>query len=358
MKGIGVLPGDRISYVDHIVPLCQMMEIPLLCTDRWIYEMIDLHYPEMQLVYDEAPDFCLDHALEGYDTLFYVDLFRKPHGFFHFYEYVYSGKARSVCAQHGNSDKKRNVFWAENHADEDIVLLDGQHMVDFMQEKQVLDRIPRCILAGNFRLEYYRQNKAFLDQKMRLPKDGRKTILYAPTWTSPNNRSDWRCDYSSFLEVHEAVIEGMTDDYRLIIKLHPTFLRFFSEEAREIKEKYEDRAQILFLDDIPLIYPLLEQVDIYLGDYSSIGYDFLAYNRPLFFLNMNGRDSETDSGVHLYRCGKAIGPDELRSVCKIIEETDSSQFEKARLETYAYAFGKERKSLSQLREEIEGALSE
>lgn len=356
-RAIGVLPGNRLNYVDHLVPLCQMMNIPLLCTDKWIYELIDLYYPAMSLICEEPADHCFDHALAPYEVLFYVDLFRSPHGAFQFCEYSYSGKARSVCAQHGNSDKKRNVFWAEKHADEDVVLLNGQHMIDFMKEKNVIDRIPHLIRSGNFRQEYYLKNQSFFEKKINLPRSDKKTVLYAPTWSSLNALSYMRSDYSSFLSVHTSIFDRIPPKYRLFVKLHPYLFRYFPEEIEEIKRLYAGSPQIYFLDDIPLIYPLLEQIDIYLGDYSSIGYDFLVFNRPLFFLNMSGRDPLSDKGVYLFNCGRVIDPNELHRVYEIMDETDSKQYEKARLQTYAYAFGKERKSLSRLKKEIEEVLN-
>ncbi|NGX54109.1 MAG: hypothetical protein K1000chlam4_00832 [Chlamydiae bacterium] len=356
VKGIGVLPGHRISFVDHLVPLCQIMGIPLLCTDPWVFEAIGLYYPPMELILDEAPDFCLDQSLKEYNTLFYVTFSRQPHGSFQFLEYHSNKKLRSVYSLHGNSDKKRNIFWAERFADEDIVLLYGDHMIDFIKEKGVLDRIPHRIVTGNYRLEFYRQNKPFFDQFSFFPKDDRKTILYAPTWSSDNLRSAWKCDYSSFFEAHHALFSSIPEDYRLIVKLHPHLIYESADEIEKVKARYSDSDQLFFLGDIPPIFPILEHVDIYLGDYSSIGYDFLAFNRPLFFLNMSERDPESDKGVHLFRCGEVIDPNQLENVYQIIEGTDSSQFEKARKESYAYAFGEKSSDFTGLRQEVEAAL--
>src|SRR5438105_1920604 len=45
------------------------------------------------------------------------------------------------------------------------------------------------------------------------------------------------------------------------------------------------KHNLLFITDFPLIYPLLAKTDIYLGDVSSIGYDFLFFQKPMFFFN-------------------------------------------------------------------------
>ena len=59
------------------------------------------------------------------------------------------------------------------------------------------------------------------------------------------------------------------------------------------------------LIEFPYIYPLLEFCDIYLGDCSSVGYDFLHLNRPMYFLNPHNRDSNHNS-CFLHQYGVVI----------------------------------------------------
>ncbi len=55
---------------------------------------------------------------------------------------------------------------------------------------------------------------------------------------------------------------------------------FINALAEGIKHK-----NVVLIEDFPLVYPLLAATDIYLGDVSSIGYDFLMFNRPMFLSN-------------------------------------------------------------------------
>lgn len=356
-KGIGVHASHPISFIDHLVPLCQIMGIPFLCTYPWIHDLVDIYYPSMPLILAEPEDYCLDPYLKDYDVLFYVDHYRRGTGMFHFMDHVYNGQARSVCALHGNSDKKRNVCWIEKFAEEDIVLIYGPHMKEFIEEKGIWDRLSHCIFCGNYRLEYYKQHQSFFDQKIQpflFPKNGKKTLLYAPTWTSYNLKSDWRADYSCFFEAHAFILEKIPEEFQVLVKLHPFLVHLFPEKVEKIKQQYEDREHIIFIDSCPLIYPLLSQVDAYIGDYSSIGYDFLWYNKPMFFLNEAGRDPKEDLGVYLFHCGRSIRKEEFSKFYQIIGESEQKDLEGKRRETYHYAFG-EQKSLEALKSEIQRA---
>jgi hypothetical protein len=74
---------------------------------------------------------------------------------------------------------------------------------------------------------------------------------------------------------------------------------------------------------------------------SSIGYDFLTQNRPMYFLNSQRRDPKMDKGLYLYRCGFELLPEDYSSLFAIDEKThkdDSARFGKIRQEVYQYTF--------------------
>lgn len=343
MKGMGILPGRRISYIDHIVPLCQILGFPILVTDVWIKELIELYYPPMEVIFSDPENYCFDEKSFHADIFLYVDHYRAgPHAF-QFAEYRTQRKALSIYSLHGNSDKNWNTFWIERLADEDVVLLYGPQMVDFLKEKGMERRVNHLVVCGNYRLEFYRENQAFFDSKVSLPKGG-KTILWAPTWSSPNLKSERRFDYSCFFQAAKWVLQSIPEDFQLIVKLHPHLVFLLPEKVEKIKEAYQDNPRIHFLDDFPLIYPLLKEVDIYLGDYSSIGYDFLYFNRPMFFL---GNKKET----FLQKCGVVITEKDFPMLYERIAKQENKSLNPIRHEVYSYAFGK-RKCLATLKREI------
>lgn len=338
-----------LSYLDHIAPLCAVMQIPLLCDNLWMQTLAELYYPSLSVILDEGKGYCLDETLKNYDVLFTVNPSRKANGSFQFFDYLYRGKARSVCSFHGQSDKKQTLFWLEQFADEDIVLAYGPYMMDFFQDKGVLARIPQVIHCGNYRYEYYKKHQPFFDALVAphlFPENGKKTLLYAPTWTHPNQKSEWRIEYSCFFQAYRFVLDTIPDDYQVLVKLHPLLVHYYPNEVETLIATYETNEKIRFLNDIPLVYPILAKADLYLGDFSSVGYDFLAFNRPLFFL------SEEKQGLHLYKAGTSLDSQRYGALYSQLEKKDDKRSQ--REEMYAYAFG-ETKELSVLKSEIEAS---
>ena len=120
---------------------------------------------------------------------------------------------------------------------------------------------------------------------------GEKNYLYAPTWNDAESSS-------TFVETFPKLVDAKPDDVTLIVKLHPNdYLKQESDVLRLIL-KYEDLDGIFFLRDFPPIYPLLDLVDGYIGDASSIGYDMLTFSKPMFFT------SRHPSPIH--KCGEIV----------------------------------------------------
>lgn len=88
----------------------------------------------------------------------------------------------------------------------------------------------------------------------------------------------------------------------------------------------------------------MAKTDIYLGDRSSIGYDFLAFDRPMFFMNQLKRDAKTDRNLFLFRCGVEIMPEQYSKLFQLLEKhlpVDKERYGTIRSEVYHYTFGDE-----------------
>ncbi|MFA6502260.1 MAG: CDP-glycerol glycerophosphotransferase family protein, partial [Parachlamydiales bacterium] len=162
---------------------------------------------------------------------------------------------------------------------------------------------------------------------------GNKTILYAPTWKDNENST-------SFFHFFEKIIKQLPQKYNLIIKIHPNLE---AKNAPEFHRIYNEISapNILLLHQSPLIYPLLNNCDIYLGDFSSIGYDFLCFKRPMFFLDHLNRENLDNPSLYLFRCGHNIPKEHWDGIFNFIEEHLENSSRDVQSKIYEYAFGKE-----------------
>lgn len=336
-KGVGVLAGARLSFLDHLAPLCDLLEIPLFCTDRWLAEQGEIYYPQGTFLHETS--------LSLHSYLVYVEPSRLHHGHFDFGGSVLQEKKTSICGLHGFSEKNFDTFWYERLADEQILLIYGPYLLAQLKAKGILARTRSIVMCGNYREKFYRRHQLFFDRmadSFLFPPSKRKTILYAPTWCYQDRRALWN---SSFFEVYEKIFENVPDDFQVLVKLHPFYFQLFPQKIEMIQTRYASHENLRFIPDSPLVYPLLEKTDIYLGDYSSVGYDFLFYNRPLFFLTQ--RDD-----FFLQKCGRKVSFQEGKDLFSFIREDPQLDLRQTREDLYLSIFDPS-VSLTSLKEEIQ-----
>jgi len=350
-KAVGLLPAEHTHYLDHLSVICYLMDIPLLCLNESDIPLAKKLYPEIRTLSQEYLEFNPEFLIANYDVLFSSDVWSREL-FQHAYrdlERKYNKTLRKIYCPHGFSDKG---FYLKKCVDEDITLIYGQNMLDLLEHHRVLQELPTHVITGNYRYTYFNKQRAFYEKLMQdeiLSRFDRQRpiILYAPTWSDPE-------DSGTFCEVALALVEQLPKDYNMIVKPHPLIENNDPGFYYQLMGKCEGKTNIHFLKDFPLIYPLLAHTDIYIGDMSSIGYDFLIFDKPMFFLNKNKRDIESDRGLYLYRCGVEILPDHFAQIYPIIEKelkNDHANFSHIRKATYDYTFGPE-KPFSQIKSEI------
>lgn len=350
-RSAGLLYGPEAHHLDHLAIICHLMHIPLIVTDEEIAEQASKYYPSVKTILVNTMKIG-NHIVDHYEVIFYAMpriLFEE---IFFFAQQLRRKRVHTIWCPHGNSDKGHASFFMEALEQEEVALVYGPKMIDFFIRKGVFHQLKAHLAIGNLRYSYYRKHKPFYDDLIereitrRLP-EALKTLLYAPTWQDSENSS-------SFFDAAPHLIEQLPDNCNLIIKLHPNLRHQSSGEVERLLLKYEGISQLLFLTDFPPVYPLLNLVDVYIGDMSSIGYDFLIFNKPMFFLNQNGRDPESDPGLYLYRCGVEVKREEYPQFYSIMEKhltSDTRQFTPIRKEVYNYTFAKERNP-EELRQEI------
>lgn len=341
-KGVGLIPYGQMYYIDHLAVICALMDIPLLLISENDYEIAKKCYPglDVQLLDDQV--LTPEYLIANYDVLFMSDVWNRHdfHAQYASLEKQYNKHLRHVFCPHGFSDK---AFYFRCTANEDIALVYGQNMLDLLKSEGVFEDLYVYILVGNYRYTYFKQNRVFYDELMQREvlnhfDKPRPTILYAPTW------QDFE-ESSTFFDAASDLLQRLPSDYNMIVKPHPRLELDNAPEYYRIMGRFENKGNIVFLKDFSLIFPLLAHSDIYIGDMSAVGYDYLTFNKPMYFLNKNMRDSKVDRGLFLYRCGIEVPPDQFSNIYEIISKTisdDQERFSKIRSEVYQYTFGQER----------------
>jgi len=344
-KCVAVLTGPD-TYLDHLAPVSHFMEMPLLVTEEQTYESALRFYPFVNIVKKDLSELSIDFFCDNFDVIFESGKFwaaeLKP-----LFSLFRKKEIRFVFCPHGNSDKGHSL---KKHVPQDVSLFYGSHMFDLLQKTGALSYIDSPVRTGNYRLLFYKKFKSFYDElSQKLIKNGlnpyKKTVLYAPTWQDGENPS-------SFFTATTLLIDRLKEKFNLIIKIHPFLEEFHPANTYKIVSAYENTEGVLFLKNYPAIYSLLDLCDLYIGDYSSIGYDFLAFDKPLYFL------PGSKGGISaLHGCGMIL--ENLEKASSFIETTleDNLRDKRARRkEVYDYAFGEE-KDLLELKEEIYETLS-
>lgn len=346
MKTVAILTGVE-THLDHLGVLSDILGIPLIVTEEKTHALAKKFYPGLNVSLQDLSDLSLPYLAENFDVIFETGKFWAAD--LSMSLKLLCGKTmRFVFCPHGNSDKGHSI---QELVSQDLSLVYGQHLLDLLERNGSLQRIKKTVSTGNYRLPYYLKHKDFYDRIAEEEVFGRfatqkPCILYAPTWSNKENPS-------SFFSATEKIIEQLEDDFNLVIKLHPFLVEYHPAHVYALTGRFEQHPSALFLTDFPPIYPLLAKSICYIGDYSSIGYDFLAFDKPLFFLPSA---SLSPYNSPLYRCGVTLFPEELSELKKILyTHLASDPYCPMRQETYFYAFGEE-KSPETLRRDIFNAL--
>lgn len=331
-KIVAILTGP-LTHLDHLAVLADYLDIPLIVKDETIHELAKTFYPKTKVTCKEPVDLSFEYLSSQFDIIlqsgryfsFELDTLMNS---------LSSKKVRFVYCPHGNSDKGHS-FQKEKFPAQDISLVYGDHMLDLLRKSRVIEKTAATVITGNYRYPYYLENRPFYDDIVEKkffskldPK--KKTIFYAPTCFSTEYNSSFFSFCSELIEQNQ--------NYNLIIKPHPFLESHFPAQTWHMIGKYEDSLNTVFIMDFPPIYPILSKVDIYIGDFSSIGYDFLAFDRPMFFFNT--AISTDPDGRYLHRCGIEI-PEEKRSdIYRFLEENmeKNEALSEIRKATYLYTF--------------------
>ncbi|MES2345274.1 MAG: CDP-glycerol glycerophosphotransferase family protein [Chlamydiota bacterium] len=341
-RSAGLLYGSDAHHLDHLAVVCCLMEIPLITTDEEIAESAQKYYPGLEVVHMDTI-LVANYVVNHFEVIFYTIPRLLFEEIFFFAQQFQRKKIHTVWCPHGNSDKGHASIFMEALELEEVALVYGPKMIEFLIKKGVFNQLKAHVTIGNLRYTYYRKNKEFydtlIDQKIvKKQPNALTTLLYAPTWNDAEKSS-------SFYDATPTLIENLPPSTNLIIKLHPNLIHQGEGQTERLLMRYEDHPHVLFLTKFSPIYPILNYVDVYIGDMSSIGYDALIFNKPMFFLNQNNRDAQEDLGLYLFKCGIEVAKKEYPNFYTIMKKhlaSDTTSFTPLRKQTYDYTFSKEK----------------
>jgi CDP-glycerol glycerophosphotransferase (TagB/SpsB family) len=338
-KGVGLNPNTYyVHLTDHLAPLCIILGIPLLLTDKDRARQAEKYYPGLQTLLVDWQTITPQFLFENFDIFYQSEPWPRKQ-FYRIFEELekhHHKTVRNVHVPHGFSDK---LYWFEQCAREDILLVYGQNMLDMYQDLGLTHHLNTIVRTGNYRYQYYLKNKGFFDAIVEKEiwsqfEQEQSTILYAPTWDDPGGNT-------SFAD-SDPLLANLPDSYNLLIKTHPILEEIKDPFLYQMMAKYKKKKNIVFVKDIPLVYPILSRSSIYIGDMSSLGYDFLSFNRPMFFFNQTKKEAKSDHNAYLYRCGYELMPEHYADFYEILDKQlplDQARYGQIRKEVYQYTFG-------------------
>lgn len=321
-KAFILLIGKFPSHLDHNAPLAIELDIPLVITELSIYNLAKKYYPKANIIHAQLIHL-FSHFIPNYDILISCMQPKILKGIFPKHKSL-----QFYWMPHGSSDKGavvEGIF--KTLENEENLLVYGDNLKNLICNNTEVNA-NSFLFFKNYRYYHFLKNKAFYLEKLKglNIKTSKPILLYAPSWKDQENTS-------SFYSCQNLLIK-MKKNYQIICKWHPFLLWQEPEKLKQIENTYTD---IFFLKEYPLIYSLLSITDIYVGDMSSIGYDFLTFEKPMVFLNEHGED------LPLFSCGETLIKDSYTQIESAIENSILNHKEKylpVQKKMYEYTFGK------------------
>lgn len=321
--------GSDTHLLDHIAPLASILEAPLIVTEEENRILAQRYYPEVQTELWPDIEFRLKEIGERFDLIIESKYWAPQ--LKQLIQTLYGKTVRLVFCPHGQSDKGYQTPLLAPYALQDAVLIYGDLLKQMLTELNIWPHIKDFALIGNHRLSYYLKNRTRLDATVEKEifsqlKQKNKTLFYAPTWRDADGATTFFSDI-------QLLYNQLPDDWNVIVKPHPLLEQRDLSHYERLHRIREQKNNWLVLERFPLIYPILDRIDAYLGDYSSVGYDALAMQKPLYFLSHHHIPNP-----RLHLCGKIL--DRSKNLFDQIQKNEQNYSKQQRaLSTLAFTPG-------------------
>ncbi len=304
-------------HIDHLAPLCAAFSAEFLSSEKEEIALIKQSYPDIFCRY-VAP-----HELGPFYLTRNVDIaihsFPWPKKLLHAHPFAKKSALRLLFTPHGYSDKPSACSTWQDYQHNALTLIYGPKMQKELQEEGIDKNL---FFMSNLRYLFYQKHQAFFDIKAAkfFSKIDKKKplLLFAPSWSVGSFPSSLH-SLESFLFRYAA------KEFSILIKLHPWQKKKDISQVYRLIEKSKDHPSVTVIDGCTPTYPLLQKATCFLGDASSLGYDFLLLDKPLFFYFPPEISLEK---WPLHRCGQRLFLHNPKEAVRLLLDYEKETIEK------------------------------
>lgn len=291
-----------IQHVPPVVRLFPYLGGIVITENKAIYDLITTKYQSLNIPVfftrkrKEAHAIIVQHKIR-------VVIYPSYHVLF---------RAKAVEIFHGGLSDK-NYVESVKILLYDLVLFPGEKTKDKVDKSGYLRSIPKWELVG------YPKFDPLINKTLNhAPSftNGRKTILYAPTWVSEheNYRTIKLSEHgeSSLHVWSKEIIRALHKDYNIIIKYHSRIYRkpgdIYSEIDALIESLHAQDTVLTKIDDN--ILPFMAEADLMISDISTACYEWFHFDKPIVYANPSPRhykpSNDIGSNTYAWQAGDVI----------------------------------------------------
>jgi len=289
-----------IQHIPPILPLYQELGGIIITKTQRIYDYLIDKYPACS---DDI--FLVKNGPEARKLLWQHDIKVVVYTGFQNLNWGYS-----VQVFHGVSDK--NYIESKSLKFYDKLFLPGQKHYDKIKNAGYLQRPKRFEILG-----YPKFDKLVNETLDVTPlfNNGRKTILYAPTWISEKSNSGLNFSpygESSLMRWGEKLIRAIAPHWNLIIKYHSRLNRNMPDIYELMDKTIIDVGAEKYVKTIwdADIIPYMHQSDLMISDISAVCYEWFHLDRPIVFANPSPEhyqpSADIFSNTYAWRAGDVL----------------------------------------------------
>jgi hypothetical protein len=320
-----------IQHIPPIIRLFPHLKGIVLTKNKKIYDQINQKYKDINI-----PCFLFKKRKEAHKliTKNKIRLVIYPS-----YHCLFRGKAIQIF--HGGLSDK-NYVESLKILVYDLVLFPGAKTKDKVQKSGYLKSVPNWKIIGYPKFDPLINNDLKVIPEFN---NGKKTILYAPTWVSQNVNFKM-VQFSKYGESSldlwaKEIIKALYQDYNLIIKYHSRIFRKPNDLYDQIDELIkklgaEENVKIKIDDNI---LPFMYQADLMISDISTACYEWFHFNKPIIFANPSPEhykpSSDIGSNTYAWQAGDIINSE--KDIKTLVDENiELDRYKNKRNELFEY----------------------